>query len=188
MNSQSFTIEFNGISQVLVSQCVIRPAFNPAKFPDPNKYPKGKEYMAIWDTGATNSVITKKVADDLGLQIVSFTTVNHAKGKSEHVPVYRVNIELPNHVGFIGISVSEGELAGADVLIGMDIITKGDFAVSNYNGHTTYSFRIPSTEKIDFVSSSQPTKPIVKKKEPGRNDLCPCGSGKKYKKCCGRDS
>ncbi|WP_372714546.1 SEC-C metal-binding domain-containing protein [Ilyobacter sp.] len=20
----------------------------------------------------------------------------------------------------------------------------------------------------------------------GRNDLCPCGSGKKYKKCCGR--
>ena len=28
-------------------------------------------------------------------------------------------------------------------------------------------------------------KPIVKTKEPGRNDLCPCGSGKKYKKCCG---
>ncbi|WP_423777530.1 SEC-C metal-binding domain-containing protein, partial [Clostridium tyrobutyricum] len=20
----------------------------------------------------------------------------------------------------------------------------------------------------------------------GRNDLCPCGSGKKYKNCCGR--
>ncbi|MBH2042097.1 MAG: SEC-C domain-containing protein [Comamonadaceae bacterium] len=20
---------------------------------------------------------------------------------------------------------------------------------------------------------------------PGRNDLCPCGSGKKFKKCCG---
>ena len=28
-------------------------------------------------------------------------------------------------------------------------------------------------------------KPIVKGKEPGRNDPCPCGSGKKYKKCCG---
>ena len=22
--------------------------------------------------------------------------------------------------------------------------------------------------------------------EPGRNDPCPCGSGAKYKKCCGR--
>ncbi|MEF8797944.1 MAG: SEC-C metal-binding domain-containing protein [Candidatus Bipolaricaulota bacterium] len=23
--------------------------------------------------------------------------------------------------------------------------------------------------------------------EPGRNDPCPCGSGKKYKYCCGAD-
>ncbi|MBQ5590713.1 MAG: SEC-C domain-containing protein [Clostridia bacterium] len=27
--------------------------------------------------------------------------------------------------------------------------------------------------------------PIRKEKKPGRNDPCPCGSGKKYKKCCG---
>ena len=26
---------------------------------------------------------------------------------------------------------------------------------------------------------------FVKTAEPGRNDPCPCGSGKKYKKCCG---
>lgn len=26
---------------------------------------------------------------------------------------------------------------------------------------------------------------IIKQKEPGRNDPCLCGSGKKYKKCCG---
>jgi len=30
-------------------------------------------------------------------------------------------------------------------------------------------------------------KPVVKKQKVGRNDLCPCGSGKKYKKCCGID-
>lgn len=28
--------------------------------------------------------------------------------------------------------------------------------------------------------------PVVKPDEPGRNDPCPCGSGKKYKRCCGR--
>lgn len=28
---------------------------------------------------------------------------------------------------------------------------------------------------------------IVKPKKIGRNDPCPCGSGKKYKKCCGRN-
>jgi uncharacterized protein len=28
----------------------------------------------------------------------------------------------------------------------------------------------------------------AKKSGPGRNDPCPCGSGKKYKKCCGADA
>lgn len=29
---------------------------------------------------------------------------------------------------------------------------------------------------------------IRKEKKVGRNDSCPCGSGKKYKKCCGRNA
>jgi preprotein translocase subunit SecA len=29
--------------------------------------------------------------------------------------------------------------------------------------------------------------PTIKKDKPGRNDPCPCGSGKKYKKCCGKN-
>ena len=28
---------------------------------------------------------------------------------------------------------------------------------------------------------------IRKEKKIGRNDPCPCGSGKKYKKCCGKN-
>ncbi len=31
------------------------------------------------------------------------------------------------------------------------------------------------------------SKGATAKKEPGRNDPCPCGSGKKYKHCCGKD-
>ncbi len=31
-------------------------------------------------------------------------------------------------------------------------------------------------------------KPVVRGEKIGRNDPCPCGSGKKYKKCCGRAS
>jgi uncharacterized protein YecA (UPF0149 family) len=31
-----------------------------------------------------------------------------------------------------------------------------------------------------------PVEPIEAKAKPGRNDPCPCGSGKKYKQCCGR--
>lgn len=39
--------------------------------------------------------------------------------------------------------------------------------------------------RSDGDSSSQPVK---KPHKIGRNDPCPCGSGKKYKKCCGRNS
>ncbi len=35
-------------------------------------------------------------------------------------------------------------------------------------------------------TAHQKTMPIVKEKQPGRNELCPCGSGKKFKNCHGR--
>ena len=31
-----------------------------------------------------------------------------------------------------------------------------------------------------------PVEPIQSKEKPGRNSPCPCGSGKKYKQCCGK--
>ncbi len=32
---------------------------------------------------------------------------------------------------------------------------------------------------------SNPAKPKIAEKKVGRNEPCPCGSGNKYKKCCG---
>ena len=42
----------------------------------------------------------------------------------------------------------------------------------------------PTTEGFADGKPAQAKKPAVSKKV-GRNDPCPCGSGKKYKKCCG---
>jgi len=42
-------------------------------------------------------------------------------------------------------------------------------------------------EVQDNSKAETKTAPIVNKnKDVGRNDPCPCGSGKKYKKCCGK--
>ena len=41
------------------------------------------------------------------------------------------------------------------------------------------------TTQTGFLSSSF-LNPVIKEKKVYPNDLCPCGSGKKYKKCCGR--
>ena len=71
----------------------------------------------------------------------------------------------------------------------MDIITLGDFALTNVNGNTTVSFRIPSVETIDYVkeyNQKKNPKPYIAPKIPGRNDPCHCGSGKKYKNCHGK--
>ena len=37
----------------------------------------------------------------------------------------------------------------------------------------------------DLETLQHPVQTRVAEKKPGRNDACPCGSGKKYKKCCG---
>jgi preprotein translocase subunit SecA len=36
------------------------------------------------------------------------------------------------------------------------------------------------------VSQEEKTRPVRSGPKVGRNDPCPCASGKKYKKCCGR--
>lgn len=38
----------------------------------------------------------------------------------------------------------------------------------------------------DLERLLNPPKPMIAEKKVGRNEPCPCGSGKKYKKCCGQ--
>jgi SWIM/SEC-C metal-binding protein len=38
----------------------------------------------------------------------------------------------------------------------------------------------------DLERLLNPDQPVTVEKKIGRNEPCPCGSGKKYKKCCGR--
>ena len=40
----------------------------------------------------------------------------------------------------------------------------------------------------NMVDEQKQSGTIRKDKKIGRNDPCPCGSGKKYKKCCGRNA
>src|SRR3989344_6672013 len=90
-----------------------------------------KEYLAIWDTGATHSAITKKVVDDLRLKPTGARETRHAGGKSSN-NTYLVNIALPNKVMVPHVRVTEVQLIPDDnvsddkqpqLLIGMDIIS-----------------------------------------------------------------
>jgi len=108
-------------------------------------------FVAIWDTGATGSVITQAIIDSCSLVPTGMALMHHAQGSSQ-VETYLVNIGLPNGVLVYGVRVTKGELpGGGDMLIGMNIISKGDFAVTNFNGITKFSFRFPSVAHIDFA-------------------------------------
>ena len=144
----------------------------------------------IWDTGATGSVITKSTATALGLLPVRRATVRGVHGYKK-VNAYYVNITLHNKNITLNTQVTECDELSADnsigVLIGMNIITLGDFSVTNFEGFTTMSFRVPSMQRIDYVVGLRTGHQIIKDKIPVRNDPCPCGSGKKYKHCCGKN-
>lgn len=110
------------------------------------------EALALWDTGATGTCISERIVKDLGLVSTGKMTISTPSGQAE-TNTYLVDILLPNRVNITGAQVMDSKIGdqGIDILIGMDIITKGDFSVSCLNGKTCFSFRMPSVEETDFV-------------------------------------
>lgn len=108
------------------------------------------KYVGIWDTGATTTCITQKVASGLGL-IPTGTVLTSTAGGNAECNTYCIDIILPNDIIVRNLLVYEVHLNDGDVLIGMDVIKYGDFTVSNFNGKTKLSFRIPSLQETDYV-------------------------------------
>lgn len=158
-NFQAFTQKYNELSNRIITAVGLSPAFNPADHQKELPYPI-TEFNALWDTGATRSVLTASTVKELNLISVGTTVVNHAGGSSPS-NTYAVNFFLPNRVLVSGVLVSEcDDLAGNfGAIIGMDIITSGDLAITNANGKTWVSFRVPSINGIDYVEEHNSQRP-----------------------------
>lgn len=175
-----------GLARELVTGVHIGQAFKSGTKNIPK--PHTIELKAVWDTGATGTSISNILARSLALDNIGEIEVEGVTG-SAICNKYLVSLYLPNGVVIPELEVSdcEGNI-GCDVLIGMDVITRGDFAVNNFYGNTTFTFRIPSLEVLDFTTQAPSTaisRSIITENI-GRNSPCPCGSGKKYKRCCGK--
>ncbi len=177
----AFTRTAKGLVRDIVVDIHLSQPF-PAGQP-PATEPKLVPAKALWDTGASNSSITKQKADEIGLVPIGKVEVHHAGGKSLQ-NVYLLNIYLPNRFSIATVRVTEcsSVAGGFDFIVGMEIIILGDFAITNVGGKTTVTFRMPSTKTIDFV---QDIRLAENADHVGRNQICPCGSGKKYKFCHG---
>jgi len=132
---QSYTEICNAIqSQIAVSQAPALEKHGKCHY---------KNFKGLWDTGATHTVISAKAVRLLCLTPVGKTRVLHAQGETT-VPTYYISVKLPGQIEIKGITALKGQLSDVDVLIGMDIINRGDFIICNCDGKTTFSFRMPS--------------------------------------------
>jgi hypothetical protein len=181
----AFTCRYPIIVPALVTDVEL---FPPVTFTPPGRPLGGIKYKALFDTGATHSSISPKVVADLSLASIGATNVGVGGGiltTTSHL----VNIGFPNGVMFQLVRVAKVAVhQGIEALIGMDIISQGDLSVTNHGGKTTFSFCCPSRREIDFVAEINAANVVtqVHSDKVGRNQLCPCGSGKKYKKCHGQ--
>lgn len=185
---QAFTLTSNGgRMNRIVSPVGISLPFIPNEYT--GEQPPIFQTQALWDTGATSSVVTIATARALNLVPIAMTNVTGAHGVSER-NVYIVNLYLPNNLMVHTVTVTEMiDADGFGALIGMDVITLGDFSVTNTGGITTMSYRFPSVARIDYVEDANKIKSVGSPSAKiGRNDLCPCGSGRKFKNCHGGKS
>ena len=68
-------------------------------------------------------------------------------------------------------------------------ILMSDIGITPTNDGTAIRLNFPElTEerRKELYKAQKKSMTVVKGKKIGRNDPCPCGSGKKYKQCCGR--
>ena len=68
--------------------------------------------------------------------------------------------------------------------ISSEIITRL-FKIQIQRSQETETIRMRRTNLNYNRGESVSVQPVTREKKVGRNDPCPCGSGKKYKKCCG---
>ena len=148
MQAVPFTSVFPTTLGYIETECQVCEAYDEqldASFP----HPVFLSCNALWDTGAMRSTISIKVAKQLGLIATRQVKVFHADGVSIR-NVYFVNILLPNKIEVKNVPVTDGDIEDTDILIGMDIISLCDFAITNSGKDTKFSFQIPSVLDIDF--------------------------------------
>ena len=110
------------------------------------------QFLAIWDTGAPYTLVVPKVVKAAKLAQRGFRLVGGIGSAPRQRPAYPASIVFyaPTQVSFQFVDITmlerDDELAGADILIGMDIIKRGETRIGPKNGGLWFSFIIGGGE------------------------------------------
>lgn len=143
----TITRRFQEKVDCIVTECYV---YAPVDLASCKNIKRVKVQRSLWDTGASVTLISARVAKVLGLSSIGKSGVSGYNDGVDVKDTYCVHVGLATGDIVTNIMAMEFESDEYDVVIGMDIICKGDFAVTNQNERTTFSFRIPSEEEIVF--------------------------------------
>ena len=143
----TFTQKYPGRAFEIVSECTIMPAVD--NISREQLPPMVSVNSALWDTGADTTVISSKIVKALNLNPSGRAELTGINSSSQS-NTYAVHLLLPTGNLASYVEVIEDDGIAYDMVIGMDVISKGDFAFTNRDGKSVFSFRLPSEEHIDF--------------------------------------
>lgn len=181
-HSSSFTVRADGKLPTIMFDVELSPAtLTDRNYLNPNR----RKCRVMWSTGAVRSQLSRKLIEELELEAIV-----RAENEKQQL-FYSLDVYLPNKVRMAKVEMTEITQAvphpDIECIIGMDIISLGDCSVSHSDGNTFFSFRVPSLGGVDYVAQSNKNKVSPRATTMvRRNQICPCGSGKRYKNCCGR--
>ena len=104
---------------------------------------------ALWDTGADTTIISSRIVKELNLQPYKAGGSSGIGGDTGS-NVYLVHVLVPTGDFVTYVEVMESDFQDIDILIGMDVITFGDFLITNADNKTTFQFRTPSEGGVEL--------------------------------------
>lgn len=139
-NDFAVTVRQRGIYNCIVTKCLL---MNP-------ETGATREAACLWDTGATHTCIPQSIASSLQLEARDSCRVSGISGEADCGNV-RVRVKLCVHGGMLPVDAVITSKFENLVIIGMDVINRGEFHITWQGDQRIFSFRIPSSSVKDCV-------------------------------------
>ncbi|MBQ0073928.1 MAG: retroviral-like aspartic protease family protein [Prevotella sp.] len=104
------------------------------------------EANALWDTGATVTVVSELMVHRLGLVPTDFMKVAGYDGRTQIRNVYKIDLAFSDSMRFVKLNVIDAPLITTDILLGMDVIAQGDLMFVHDENQKRLSFSIKSEQ------------------------------------------
>ena len=104
---------------------------------------------AMWDTGSDSTIISSRIVKELNLQPYKEGGIADIGGATRS-NIYLVHVLVPTGDVVTYVEVMESDFEDIDVLIGMDVISFGDFVLTNADNKTIFQFRTPSVGGVEL--------------------------------------